>query len=187
MNTLLIEALWGQPAAGGEFLVFVIVVLFILAQVVKFFLKYQKILSDPKAHGELRQEPEKMDFSEESRPPRPVRQRKRAAQDDSPVERETERSRPKALSRELAPQGAGTRFEAAPGTLDTTSLVASSIEPTVKPNLESMTGIFAGIYEGPPGTEYGDSAMAFDLQQLIAKPEGIRQAIILAEILKRLE
>jgi hypothetical protein len=99
-------------------------------------------------------------------------------------EKESERPHRRILSRELAPQGEGTRFEADPGTFDSTAIVSPSIEPTVKPTLESMTGIYEA---SPTSSEMQDQPLTLDIQRLIVRPEGIRQAIILAEILKQPE
>ena len=114
--------------------------------------------------------------------PKPKRSRKR----QRPVEKltpetQSEPTRRKALARELNPQGEGTRFDAQPGTLDESQIVAPSIEPTVKPQLESLTGVFE------TQTENMSQQSGINLQQLLTTPDGIRQAILLAEIMKRPE
>jgi hypothetical protein len=87
-----------------------------------------------------------------------------------------------ALSKKLAPQGEGERFEADPGTLDTTRIVMPTIDPTVKPELESITGIYE---EGATFTDRTKSAINLKIADDLAKPEGIIQAVIFAEILNR--
>ena len=87
-----------------------------------------------------------------------------------------------ALSKKLSPQGEGQRFDADPGTLDTEHLVSPTFDSTVKPELESITG----IYE--EGTVYGEksrpAAITVNMADYLAKPEGIVHAVIFAEILK---
>ena len=87
-----------------------------------------------------------------------------------------------ALSKTLSPQGEGHRFDTDPGTLNTARIVAPTIDPMVNPHLESITG----IYE--EGAMFGDRvqpAITLNLADCFAKPEGIVQAVILSEILKR--
>lgn len=88
-----------------------------------------------------------------------------------------------ALTKKLSPQGEGRRFETDPGTLDTSRIVAPTFDPTVKPELESITGIYeqeATSIEKRPA-----SAMTLDIADWLAKPEGICRAVILAEILNK--
>ena len=135
-----------------------------------------------------RQTPEDSFDSDSKNAPPPIRQpvRQRERPNRKPLSgTETETRKPRSsLSRELAEQGAGARFEADPGTLDTSHLEGPSLESTVKPTLESMTGIYEAA---PNSTELGDQPLTIDIQKLITRPEGIRQAVILAEILKRPE
>jgi hypothetical protein len=90
--------------------------------------------------------------------------------------------RRQALSKTLAPQGDGQRFDADPGTLDTAQIVAPTIDPTVRPELESITGIYE---EGALFTDKSNTAITLDIAHYFAKPEGIVHAVILAEILNR--
>jgi hypothetical protein len=82
----------------------------------------------------------------------------------------------------LSPQGEGQRFDADPGTLDTARIVAPTIDPTVKPELESITGIYE---EGAVFAEKSKSAITLNIADFFAKPEGIVHAVVLAEILNR--
>jgi len=87
-----------------------------------------------------------------------------------------------ALTKRLAPQGEGERFGVDPGTLDAANIVAPTIDPSVKPELDSITG----IYE--EGVQFGDrskSAITLDIADYFARPEGIIHAVILAEVLNR--
>ena len=90
--------------------------------------------------------------------------------------------RQQALSRKLGTQGEGQRFEVAPGTLDTTQIVAPTIDPTVRPDLGSITGIFE---EGAQVGRKTVESVSLDIGNLLSKPEGIVQAVILAEILNK--
>ena len=101
--------------------------------------------------------------------------RELSSRDSSPPRRQ-------ALSKKLAPQGEGHRFEADPGTLDPSQILSPTIDPTVRPDLYSMTG----IYE--QGVQYADRSkptISLNLSDCLAKPEGIVQAVILAEILNK--
>jgi len=92
-----------------------------------------------------------------------------------------EESRPTrtVLARELGQQGAGSRFEAQPGTLGISEIAVASIEPTVKPTLDSLTG----IYDEQQASETTASQAAFSgLYAMLAQPEGIRNAVVLSEI-----
>jgi len=89
--------------------------------------------------------------------------------------------KPQALTKTLSPQGEGWRFETDPGTLDTSRVVAPTIDPSVRPELESITGIYeqeATSIERKPA-----SAMTLDIADWLAKPESLCRAVILAEIL----
>ena len=115
--------------------------------------------------------------------PKPPKKRKQttgtlvSADDRSPT-------RGTRLSRELTPQGEGSRFDVQPGTLDGSLTLTPSVEPTVQPMLESMTG----IYDTPFGSEQSiQTPLAVDIFQLLTTPSGIRQAVVLGEILKRPE
>ena len=86
------------------------------------------------------------------------------------------------LANALQPQGVGVRFEASPGTFDSSQIVTPSVEPTINPNLESMTGAFD--VQTPTNDFFKDR---LGLRQLLTTPKGIRQAVILSEIMKRPE
>jgi hypothetical protein len=116
---------------------------------------------------------------------KPPRERKRATRKQSltlETVAETARKTRGTLSRDLAPQGEGSRFETTTGTLNSSQIIASTIEPTVKPMLESMTGIYEA---SPTSSELQPQSLTFDIHKLIASPDGIRQAVLLSEILKR--
>ena len=88
-----------------------------------------------------------------------------------------------ALSKKLSPQGEGERFGVDPGTLDTAHIVSPTFDSSVKPELESITGIYE---EGAVYAEKsGQTAVTLNIADCFAKPEGIVQAVILAEILNR--
>jgi hypothetical protein len=88
-----------------------------------------------------------------------------------------------ALTKKLSPQGEGERFGVDPGTLDTARIVAPTFDPTVKPELESITG----IYEQEATSMVGRMvpAVSLNIADYLTKPEGICHAVILAEILNR--
>ena len=95
--------------------------------------------------------------------------------DPKPTKRQT-------LSKKLSPQGEGQRFDVDPGTLDTEHIVAPTFDSAVKPELESITGIYE---EGSVYAEKSSqSAITLNIADWLAKPEGIIQAVIFAEILK---
>ena len=114
--------------------------------------------------------------------PRPKKERKRK-QPELVMETDNEfPTRGTPLVRELAPQGEGSRFDAKPGTLDSSQILSPSVEPTVQPTLESMTG----IYDAPPGGESSAQALlTVDLFRVLTTPNGVRQAVVLGEILRR--
>ncbi|MDR1480638.1 MAG: hypothetical protein LBJ00_17055 [Planctomycetaceae bacterium] len=85
----------------------------------------------------------------------------------------------RALVRELPKQGHGARFEAAPGTLSSVQLTPQ-VEATVKPELDSLTGIYDQTAD-----DNNTSQNTINLINLLSTPEGIREAIILSEILNR--
>ena len=95
---------------------------------------------------------------------------------------ETESLRRQTLIKKLSPQGEGQRFDVDPGTLDATQIVAPTIDPTVKPELESITGIYE---QEATSIEKSVLAMSLNIIECLAKPEGLCQAVILAEILNR--
>ncbi|GHT14998.1 hypothetical protein FACS1894170_12420 [Planctomycetales bacterium] len=82
------------------------------------------------------------------------------------------------LIRTLMPQGEGSRFDAAPGALDTSSIVSSAVEATVQPQLESLTGIYEQVQ---PYNESGGTNAA-GLPRFLTSMEDIRSAVVLAEI-----
>jgi hypothetical protein len=189
MNLHWIEPLWSQQGIGG----IIILLLFVIAHILKAFFESRSAkASEEKLKQKSGNEPaidaDDDFFTFQTKTPPPPRERKRSPRRQPSVpNNETTFENPRrktrgTLSRELGQQGEGTRFEAAPGTFDPTQLVAPTIEPTVKPTLESMTG----IYEAPP-TSNETQPSTLNILQFIMEPEGIRQAIILAEILKRPE
>ena len=114
--------------------------------------------------------------------PRPKKERKRKRAELVLESIDDQPTRGMSLSRELAPQGEGSRFEVQPGTLDGSLVLTPSIEPTVQPTLDSMTG----IYDTPPGSEHPNQVLlAADIYRMLTTPTGIRQAIVLGEILRR--
>ena len=100
-------------------------------------------------------------------------------------ESQNESSRKKALVKKLSPQGEGHRFAVDPGTLDTASIVAPTIDPTVKPELGSITGIYEQQDAAMRAARRSAPALELSLFDSLQRPEGICQAVILAEILNR--
>ena len=97
-----------------------------------------------------------------------------------------EPTRQKALVKELSPQGEGRRFVADPGTLDSASIVAPTIDPTVKPDLGSMTGIYElQSAAARAATRRTTPTVELNLFDNLTRPEGLCHAIILAEIMNR--
>ena len=86
------------------------------------------------------------------------------------------------LVKKLSPQGEGQRFAVDPGTLDAANIVASTIDPTVKPELDSITGIYE---QGVSFSESVPPAITLNIADWLARPEGICQAVLCAEILNR--
>jgi FtsZ-interacting cell division protein ZipA len=86
----------------------------------------------------------------------------------------------KSLTRELPQQGQGSRFEAAPGTLTSIQLTPQ-VEAKVKPELDSLTG----IYDPKEQDDNAAKQLQINLIELLTTPEGIRNSIILSEILNR--
>lgn len=174
------EPLWSQQGNAGDLIWGIVVFLCIISYAVKAVLE-----ANAQARGNRLAEQQRLQREAEAAGAKPSPEKKTVRRPPAVYEYDPEEERTrKVLSRELAPQGEGARFEAAPGTMDETQLVSPSIESTVKPTLESMTG----IYEAKPTeSELGGQPLTLDIQKLIARPEGIRQAVILAEILKRPE
>jgi len=96
-----------------------------------------------------------------------------------------ESPRQKALVKKLAPQGEGQRFAVDPGTLDAANIVAPTIDPTVKPELGSLTGIYEQQEAVAKATRRITPTMEVNLFDSLTRPEGICQAVILAEIMNR--
>ena len=132
------------------------------------------------------------------RPTKPVKQQKPALQRQTIGklqtgggrsvfdEPKTEPTRQRALVKELAPQGEGRRFVADPGTLDSASIVAPTIDPTVKADLGSMTGIYEQQSAAArAATRRTAPTVELNLCDTLARPEGLCHAIILAEIMNR--
>jgi hypothetical protein len=91
-----------------------------------------------------------------------------------------------ALVKTLSTQGEGHRFVADPGTLDTSSIVAPTIDPTVKADLGSMTGIYEQQSAAArAATRRTAPTVEVNLLDGLMKPEGLCQAIIFAEIMNR--
>ncbi|MDR0328495.1 MAG: hypothetical protein LBI05_09395 [Planctomycetaceae bacterium] len=117
----------------------------------------------------------------QTKPMKPMKANKQRLTDRQPLD-SFDAPKRQALSRKLSPQGEGERFEADPGTLDPSRIVAPTIDPTVKPELESITGIYE---EGALFADRSQPAIALNLADYLAKPEGIIHAVIFAEILNR--
>jgi len=84
------------------------------------------------------------------------------------------------LSKELNPLGEGNRIQSAPGTLNAPQLAASTLQSNIKPELESLTGIYDIAADSSE-----QKIQPLDLSKMLTHPDGIRQGIIWAEILKR--
>ena len=93
--------------------------------------------------------------------------------------------RQKTLVKKLSPQGEGQRFLVDPGTLDASNIVAPTIDPTVKPDLGSLTGIYEQQSAAARATRRTAPTVEVNLLNILVKPEGICQAVILAEIMNR--
>ena len=93
--------------------------------------------------------------------------------------------RQKALVKKLSPQGEGRRFVADPGTLDTSNIIAPTIDPTVKPDLGSITGIYEQQSAAARATRRTVPMIEVNPLHFLQQPEGICQAVILAEIINR--
>jgi hypothetical protein len=187
-----IEPFWSQ--VGGEpFIGLIIFLLLVIAQILKAYFDTRSV--QPADKAKQAQKPiQNLELDDPfqnnvviSQTPKPPRERKRSPR-KQPLTTETapEHTRkPRGiLSRELAPQGEGSRFETTTGTLNSSQIIAPSITPVVKPTLESLTG----IYDTPPVSSELQSqslVLALDVKEMTASPEGLRQAVILSEILKR--
>ncbi len=193
MPTIMIS-LWAQQQQNGiaEFIpIIIMLLLFVLPNVLKYFAeqaakKKQREIEERQQQKRLQDVFSLSSAAEEvSPPPKPKKERRRKKTELVPsvdAERSTHGTR---LSRELTPQGEGVRFDARPGTLDATQVLAPSVEPTVQPMLESMTG----IYDAPSASEQSADAapLARDIFQTLSTPNGLRQTVILSEIFKRPE
>jgi hypothetical protein len=189
MSDYFIEPLWSQ--GGGEQIIGAIIfLLLVVAQILKAYFDSRSARTGEEK--QLQKQIRNTDLEEEPFNRVPVaktvkhsRERKRTPRRQSLVTEgvpETARKTRGTLSRELAPQGEGSRFETTTGTFNQSQIISPSIESTVKPMLESITG----IYETPPtASEAQSQPLTLDVQKLIASPEGLRQAVLLAEILKR--
>ena len=159
----------------------VIVILMIITQLIKALKERAEATKQQQAEADLEemivvQRPKPVKQPKEPKK-RLVEQRSWRDSRDAPTP-----SKRQTLSKKLSPQGEGERFEADPGTLDAARIVAPTIDPTVKPELESITGIYE---EGAVFAERAKPAIALNIGEVLAKPEGIIQAVILAEILNR--
>jgi hypothetical protein len=204
MSYYYIETLWSQ-AGGGQIIGAIIFILIVIAQIFKAYFDARSARIGEEKNKPAQKPVRKLTVDEQlglddpfsqtfsqtqiqtsqTAQTKPHRERKRAIRKQSlatETTAETTRKTRGILSRELAPQGEGVRFETATGTLDPSQIVASTIEPTVKPMLESMTGIYEA---SPTSSEFQAQSLTFDIHKLIASPEGIRQAVLLSEILKR--
>ena len=125
------------------------------------------------------------------KPPKPNKQRLTDEQPSRGLrsvfdEPKAEPTRQKALVKTLSAQGEGHRFVADPGTLDTSSIVAPTIDPTVKADLGSMTGIYEQQSAAArAATRRTAPTVEVNLLDILQRPEGICQAIICAEIMNR--
>lgn len=180
--------IWSQAGGAVEFLGAILFLIFVLLRVLSAYVETRKNREEEKKQEALRQQqaeqPRLRDREKQEQQRRQKRSTVSSLESQDVFETKNRQQRQQALVRELTPQGEGQRFEADPGTFDVFRLVTTSIEATVKPTLESMTG----IYDAAPATsEFQDQPLTLDIQKLLARPEGIRQAVLLAEIFKRPE
>ncbi|GHT44152.1 hypothetical protein FACS189454_00820 [Planctomycetales bacterium] len=82
--------------------------------------------------------------------------------------------------KELPPPGIGSRFDVAPGMLDSSQIVAPTLSTNIKPNFESLTGIY-----DQPATQLSTEQQTVDIFAMLSNPDGLRQAVILSEIFTR--
>jgi len=186
-------SLWAQQNGFAELVKLLIVLLIIVVPAVIKFFGELAAKTDRRRREELAIEKHLRDVFSQTptdkevpeavlgRPrPKKERKRKRAELVLEPIDEHTIRGM--SLSRELAPQGEGSRFESRPGTLDGSLVLTPSIESTVQPTLDSMTG----IYDAPSGSAHSaQTSLAVDIYRMLTTPSGIRQAVILGEILRR--
>jgi len=145
------------------------------------------------AEAVKRQPPDTEDELVIMRPKKPVKQPLKPNRPEEPSrglrspfdEPKIEPSRRKALVKKLSPQGEGHRFAVDPGTLDTTNIVAPTIDPTVKPELDSITGIYEQQDAAVRAASRSMPTIELSLLDSLKRPEGICQAVILAEIFNR--
>jgi len=165
----------------------IIFIIIIIAQIVKSIRESSVPPQPPRGNQKdsdevviiSRPKPSKQPPRKPQRPPERQSWRDERSVFDAP---QAEAPRQKALVKKLSPQGEGQRFAVDPGTLDTSHIVAPTIDPTVKPELESITGIYEqGVSFGEPTKP----AISLNLADWLAKPEGICQAVIFAEIINR--
>ena len=190
--------LWAQQqqqnVIGELFQLLIILLVFVVPAVIKYFtgqaaLKKQQQLAEQTLEEHLREafstaaaEEAPKEFVVRQRP-KPPKKRKRT---ELVLESDTDQPtahRP-SLSRELAPQGEGIRFEARPGTFDASQTLIPRVEPTVQPMLDSMTGIYDVPSDGKQSTH---TLLAVDILRMFTTPSGAQQAVVLGEILKRPE
>ncbi|MDR2642787.1 MAG: hypothetical protein LBC74_08325 [Planctomycetaceae bacterium] len=88
----------------------------------------------------------------------------------------------KVLVRELPQQGQGSRFEVAPGTLKSIQLTPI-VEATVNTELDSLTGIYEQHTQNTE--EDKQTQNIINLNDILTTHEGIRNSVILSEILNR--
>lgn len=88
------------------------------------------------------------------------------------------------FDRQSAPQEEGSRFDVKPGILGSSHLVVPPMEPSVKPTLESLTGVYEDAFTQTERTQEGAGA---DILSQLRHTTNIRQAFILAEIFRRPE
>ena len=166
----------------------IVVVIFVIIMIISHIIKSIK-----EAAEVAKQQQQQTDAEEDiviitqqkpNKPPKAVKQRPPVRQPLGEPLRSSAPSSQKrqALSKKLGTQGEGQRFEVAPGTLDASQIVAPSIDPTVRPDLGSITGIYE---EGAQVGRRTGETITLNVADFLAKPEGIVHAIILAEILNR--
>ena len=192
-----IFSLWAQRQQGGVeqlFQLLLVLLLFVVPTVIKFFgekaaQKGRQRLAEEEMQKHLLDAFNTVvteESGEEPSPvvrPKPKKERKRK-QTDLVVENGDVFPTRGTLSRELAPQGEGSRFDVTSGTFDGAQILMPSVEPTVQPALESMTG----IYDAPPGSDQNlPTPLAVDIFRMLTTPNGVRQAVVLGEILRRPE
>ncbi|MDR2754930.1 MAG: hypothetical protein LBC20_04425 [Planctomycetaceae bacterium] len=189
MSVYIIEPLWSQ--GGGEQIIgIVIFALLVIAQILKAYFDTRSVqqtgtekrLQKPIQNTELNDPLNSVSLSQTTKRPRERKRSPRKQTLTTETASEHTRKSRGILSRELGPQGEGSRFETVTGTFNSSQIITSSITPIVKPTLESLTG----IYDTPPvSSETQPQPLALNVKEMIADSEGLRQAVILSEILKR--